>query len=150
MENQLVVFELNEESFAVDISWVESIIKLQPIIHLPQAPDFVEGITHLRGKVLPIMDMRKRFDLASRAVNKNNRIIVVNIEGKDIGMIVDGVSEVLTISEMSIEPAPRITSKVDSAYVKGVIKQGERLVILLNLAKILSNKEQQHLEALAN
>lgn len=151
MENQIVVFELGSEFFGADIAKVESIIKIQPITQLPHAPAFVEGVTNLRGKVLPVIDLRKRFGLTAQQTDKNSRIIVVSVDQTEVGMIVDEVSEVLTVPEGAVEPAPAIATTVDSAFIKGIAKlgvngtstqQAERLIILLDLAQVLSAKEQ--------
>ncbi len=91
MDQQVVVFRLGTEDFGVSISSVESIIKMQPITKMPHAPAFVEGVTNLRGKVLPVMDLRTRFGLPSQETDKNSRIIIINVNGIEVGMIVDGV-----------------------------------------------------------
>lgn len=157
MENQIVIFELGSEHFGADIAKVESIIKIQPITQLPHAPSFVEGVTNLRGKVLPVIDLRKRFGLPAQEADKNSRIIVVSVDQTEVGMIVDEVSEVLTVPEGSVEAAPTIATTVDSSFIKGIAKLGvsgsagqqvERLVILLDLAQVLSSKEQAELPAL--
>jgi len=145
MDNQVVVFGLGSEDFGVNISSVESIIKMQPITKMPHSPLFVEGVTNLRGKVLPVMDLRRRFGLPSQEVDKNNRIIIINVNGIEVGMIVDGVSEVLTIPEQSVEPAPAIASTVDSNFITGIAKIDQRLVILLDLGMVLSSGEQENL-----
>ena len=145
MENQIVVFELGREYYGVDIAAVESIIKMQPITHLPHAPSFVYGITNLRGKVLPVIDLRKRFGLPAQEMDKDSRIIVVSMAEAEVGMIVDGVSEVLTVPEGTTEPAPTITSSIDSAFITGIAKLDQRLVILLDLGKVLTTEEQEHL-----
>lgn len=142
MENQVVIFELGSEYFGADIAKVESIIKMQAITKLPHTPEFVEGVTNLRGKILPVMDLRKRFDMPAQEVNKNNRIIVVNLNQTNVGMIVDEVSEVLTIPAGAVEAAPAISSNADSACITGIAKIDERLVILLDLQKVLSGDEQ--------
>jgi len=149
MENQIVVFELSSEYFGVDIAKVESIIKMQPITQMPHVPAFVEGVTNLRGKVLPVIDLRKRFGLASQDASKDSRIIVVSVDQMEVGMIVDGVSEVLAIPEGAVEATPAITSSVDSAFITGIAKLDTRLVILLDLARVLSAKEQSAIEATA-
>jgi purine-binding chemotaxis protein CheW len=146
MENQIVIFELGTEHFGVDIARVESIIKMQPITQLPHVPEFVEGVTNLRGKVLPVIDLRKRFGLPSQEADKNSRIIVVNIDQTEVGMIVDQVSEVLTVPEGAVEPAPAITSSVDSAFITGIAKLDQRLVILLDLHRILTSQETLSLQ----
>jgi purine-binding chemotaxis protein CheW len=156
MENQIVVFELGPEHFGVDIAVVQSIIKVQPITKLHHTPAFVEGVTNLRGKVLPVIDLRRRFGFASEEVNKNSRIIVVSVDQIEVGMIVDEVSEVVTIPAGAVEPAPAIATTVDSAFIRGIAKlgsnsasmqQAERLVILLDLNRVLTNNEQLSLQS---
>jgi purine-binding chemotaxis protein CheW len=146
MENQIVVFEMCSEFYGVDIAKVESIIKMQPITQMPHAPGFVEGVINLRGRVLPVIDLHKRFELPGQAADKNSRIIVVSVDQTEVGMIVDAVSEVLTVPEDTVEAAPEITTTVDSAFITGIAKLGERLVILLDLACILSKQEQKSLK----
>ena len=149
MENQIVVFELSSEHFGVEIARVESIIKMQPITQMPHVPAFVEGVTNLRGKVLPVIDLRKRFGLPPQEVDKNSRIIVVSVDQTEVGMIVDGVSEVISVPEDAVEATPAITSSVDSAFITGIAKLDNRLVILLDLARVLSAKEQSAIETIA-
>ena len=110
MEKQLVVFELANELFGVDIGAVESIIKMQAITRVPQSPEFVEGVINLRGKVLPVIDLRLRFGLPAVEVTKGNRIMVITLGGTQVGMIVDGVSEVLSISDGDVEPPPAMAA----------------------------------------
>ncbi len=148
MESQLVVFDLADEHYGVDIAAVQSIIKMQTITVVPRAPQFVEGVTNLRGKVLPVIDLRRRFGLRHEAPTKDSRIVVVEMGGATVGMIVDGVSEVLRVSDEAIEPPSPIVTTVDSAFIKGIAKIGERLVILLDLGKVLSVQETQTLRAL--
>jgi purine-binding chemotaxis protein CheW len=147
MEKQLVVFELANELFGVDIGAVESIIKMQTITRVPQSPEFVEGVINLRGKVLPVIDLRLRFGLPAVEVTKSNRIMVVSIDGSEVGMIVDGVSEVLSISDGDVEPPPAMATTVNSTFIVGIAKIDTRLVILLDLKKILSLEEQASLAA---
>ena len=142
METQIVVFELGSENFGVEIASVESIIKMQPITQLPHVSSFVEGVTNLRGKVLPVIDLRKRFGLVPRETDKNSRIIVVSLDQTEVGMIVDEVSEVLTVPVGVVEPVPAITSTVDSSFITGIAKLNQRLVILLDLHSILANEEK--------
>lgn len=147
MERQLVVFELANEHYGVDIAAVESIIKMQPITTVPQAPAFVEGITNLRGSVLPVMDLRKRFGLnfkesSAEPTRDEKRIVVVSMDGMKIGMIVDGVSEVLRVQEETIEPPPPMVTTINSAFITGIAKVGERLIILVDLAKVLTLSEK--------
>jgi purine-binding chemotaxis protein CheW len=106
MEKQMVVFELGNEFYGVDIAAVEGIIKMQAITKMPQAPAFVDGITNLRGSVVPVIDLRTRFGLPRQESSKETRIITIVMDGTKIGMVVDGVSEVLSVPDDSIEPPP--------------------------------------------
>jgi purine-binding chemotaxis protein CheW len=158
MEQQLVVFELANEHYGVDISAVESIIKMQPITVVPQAPSFVEGITNLRGSVLPVMDLRKRFGLtngrskesstAKNTTQDESRIVVVSMDGVKVGMIVDAVSEVLRVSSEAIEPPPPMVAGINSAFITGIAKVGEKLIILLDLGKVLTISEKDQMAVL--
>lgn len=142
MEQQLVVFELAGENYGIDISAVEGIIKMQPITKMPQAPMFVEGIINLRGVVVPVIDLRKRFGLTTLEHTADTRIVNVFMGKSKIGMIVDGVSEVLRIPEEAIESTPPMISTVNTSFIRGIAKLDNRLVTLLDLDKILSAEEQ--------
>ena len=146
MELQLVIFQLADELYGVNIHSVESIIKLQTITPVPHAPEFVEGVTNLRGNVLPIIDLRKRFGLDLRAETSETRIVVLDVDSKQVGMVVDGVKEVLTIDDSSVEPPSPIVSSIDSAFITGIAKVNDDLIILLDLAKVLSAEEKADLE----
>ena len=148
MENQLVVFDLAREHYGVDIAAVEGIIKMQAITVVPQAPAFVEGVTNLRGKVLPVVDLRRRFGLPAADATKETRIVVVEMNGVTVGIVVDGVSEVLRVEPEAIEPPSPIVTTIDSAFIRGIAKVDQRLIILLDLAKILSLGEQTTLARL--
>jgi purine-binding chemotaxis protein CheW len=148
MEQQIVVFELANEHYGVDIASVESIVKLQSITSVPQAPAFVEGVTNLRGTVLPVIDLRKRFGLQNRDASKDNRIVVVSLNKTKVGMIVDSVSEVLRIPEETIEPAPPMVTGINSSFITGIAKVEQKLIILLDLGKILSSKEETKISKL--
>jgi len=143
MEKQLVIFELGAENFGIDIAAVEGIVKLQEITKIPQAPSCMEGITNLRGSVLPVIDLQKRFGMESQARTNETRIMVANVDGVKIGMIVSAVSEVLTIEDKVIEPSPPMVRNVNSEFIIGIAKIDKRLVILLDLAKVLSGEEKK-------
>lgn len=149
MEHQLVVFELGNEHYGVDISAVEAIIKMQPITVVPHTPHFVEGVTNLRGSVLPVIDLRKRFGLSSEVISKSSRIVVIVLGKTKIGMIVDAVSEVMRVQDDAIEPPPSMVTTVDTTFIIGIAKIGDKLVILLDLSKVLSLQEAQELAPLA-
>src|SRR5512132_2267440 len=112
MEHQLVVFELAKEFYGIDIAVVESIIKMQTITQLPQTHTFIMGVTNLRGTVLPVIDLRMRFGLETQADTRQTRIIIVTMGKVKVGVMVDAVSEVLRISEETIEPIPAMVSSI--------------------------------------
>ena len=147
MEQQLVVFDLANEHYGVDIGAVESIIKMQAITAVPRAPSFVEGVTNLRGKVLPVIDLRQRFGFQAEEKTKETRIVVVEMANMTVGMVVDGVSEVIQVTEEDIEPPSPIVMTIDSAFITGIAKVGERLIILLDLSKVLSMEERADLKS---
>jgi purine-binding chemotaxis protein CheW len=149
MEEQLVVFNLAGESYGINIAAVESIIKMQTITQLPQAPYYVKGVTNLRGAVLPVIDLRIRFGLQAQELTRQTRIIIVTMGTLKVGVVVDAVSEVLRVQEEAVEPLPQLVSTVNSAFLKGIVRLEDRLIILLELGKVLDFQEQQSMAALA-
>lgn len=148
MEQQLVVFELAGEFYGINIAVVESIIKVQAITQLPQTPAYIKGVTNLRGTVLPVIDLRTRFGLQAQADTKQSRIIIVTMGNIKVGIMVDGVSEVLRVSEESIEPLPPMVNSVNSDFLKGIARLEDRLIILLEVEKVLDLQEQASLAAM--
>ncbi|MCP4683993.1 MAG: chemotaxis protein CheW [bacterium] len=140
-ELQLVSFNIGTEEFGVDILKVQEINRMVEITKVPQAPHYVEGVINLRGKVIPIVDLRKRFNLELKEHDKNTRIVVVDIGGNIMGMIVDSVSEVLRLPANTIEPPPEIVTGVNSEYIKGVAKLEDRLLIFLDLSRVIDVSE---------
>jgi purine-binding chemotaxis protein CheW len=148
MEHQLVVFELANELYGIDIAVVESIIKVQAITQLPQTPDYIKGVTNLRGTVLPVIDLRIRFGLGVQKDTKQTRVIIVTMGNIKVGMMVDSVSEVLRVSDESIEPLPPMVNSANSVFLKGIVRLENRLIILLEVEKVLSLEGQQTLSAI--
>lgn len=147
---ELVTFKVGEEEFGVEILSVQEIIRIMEITKVPKAPEFVEGVINLRGKIIPVIDFRKRFNMEKRDEGKDTRIIVANIEEKTFGFIVDSVSEVLRIPTSAIEPPPSIVAGIESEYINGVGKLDDRLLILINLGKLLSKKETNAIDKVSN
>ncbi len=146
-EYQLVIFSIGDEEFGVDISQVREIVRLIPITYLPKAPEFIEGVVNLRGQVVAVIDLAKRLVISSKQRGDNTRIIIVEIEGLTMGMIVDSVSEVLRLSSEQIEDVPSvIQTEVQEHYIYGVGKLKDRLLVLLDLKKVLTPTEIQHVE----
>jgi len=149
-EIQLVVFELAGESYGVEISRVQDINRMQEITEIPHAPESVVGVINLRGRVIPVVDLRTRFGLPPAEHTKSTRIVVVQMGEEPIGMIVDAVSQVLRIPTKIIEPPSPVLSSVDSRYLRGIAKLEDELVILLDLDYVLSKEEQEFIsEAMA-
>lgn len=142
---QLVTFSIAEEEFGVDILKVQEIIRTMEITKVPRAPEFVEGVINLRGKVIPILDLRRRFGLVSREHDKHTRIIVIEINNMIVGFVVDSVSEVLRIPASTVEPPPPVVAGLESEYISGVGKLEDRLLILLDLDSLLSREEKSAL-----
>ena len=138
---QFVEFKIGQEEYGVDILQVKTIERMMPITRVPKAPKFVEGVINLRGEIVPVIDLRKRFDLPSGETTENTRIIIVSVNEITVGMIVDSATEVVQLSQDAIEPAPSITSSIDSNYLDGVGKIDGKLLILLNVAKLLKPQE---------
>ncbi len=146
---QLVIFKLGDEEFGVDILQVREIEKLdQQVTRVPKSPIFVEGVINLRGEIVPIVDLRKRFGLVVRQTSNEARVIIVDISDGQVGMIVDAVAEVIRLNVSAIENAPSITKGVDAYFLSGVAKINERLIILLNLERALSPEEMKELDSL--
>ncbi|CCO24534.1 chemotaxis protein CheW [Maridesulfovibrio hydrothermalis] len=142
---QLVTFSIGEEEFGVNILKVQEIIRTMEITKVPRAPTFVEGVINLRGKVIPIIDLRSKFGLQCREHDQNTRIIVIEITDMIVGFVVDSVSEVLRIPASTVEPPPPVVSGLESEYISGVGKLEDRLLILLDLNRLLSSEEQEQL-----
>ena len=138
---QLVTFSTGDEEFGVDILRVQEIIRTMAITKVPKAPEFVEGVINLRGKVIPIIDLRRRFGLQSKAHDKHTRIIVIEINTMIVGFVVDSVSEVLRIPTSTVEPPPPVVAGLESEYISGVGKLEDRLLILLDLDRLLSRAD---------
>jgi purine-binding chemotaxis protein CheW len=145
---QLVGFRVGGEEFGINILRVQEIIRSQQLTRVPNSPDCMEGVMNLRGKIIPVIALRKRFGLEEAPPDKQNRIVVVEIQGSVLGFIVDAVSEVVRIEAGKIEPPPRL-SAVEREYVSGVGKFGERLLIILDAGRLMSNSEEKMVEAVA-
>ncbi len=145
---QLVTFKIAGEEFGVDILKVQEIIRMLPITKVPNAPPFVEGVINLRGKVIPVIDMRKRFGMKANPHDSQTRIKVMDLQGQVVGFVVDAVSEVLRIKESTVEPPPPVVAGIGSDYMRGVGKIGDRLLILLDLDKLLTESELETLSSI--
>ena len=137
---QIVSFKVGDEEFGLDILRVQEIIRMQDLTRVPNSPDFMDGVINLRGKVVPIIALRKRFGLHAQAHDKQTRIVVLEVEDMVLGFIVDSVSEVLRIPADNIAPPPRL-GRIEREFVAGVGKLEDRLLILLDIDQIMSAPE---------
>lgn len=135
-EMQVVVFDLGPERYGLDIADVYEIIRHQAITAVPHAPAFVQGIINLRGRIIPVVDLHARFGVMGQGVSKASRIVVVEAAGTRVGLEVDAVSEVLMVPEDAVEPTPEVAAGYDAAYLRGIAKLGEQLIILLDLDRL--------------
>lgn len=140
-EEQLVTFSLGSEEFGVDIMRVQEIIRIPPITRVPKAPSYVEGVINLRGNVIPVISLRSRFGMTRVEETDLSRIIVLQVQNKVFGIRVDAVTEVMRLDSEGIEPPPPVAIGMDSQFIRGVGKIGERLLILLNLDHIMGGEK---------
>ena len=146
---QVVGFRIGNETYGVRIGAVREIVRVPEITSVPSAPENIEGVINLRGKIIPVMDLRKRFGQSDVKLDKKNRILVVELENKLLGLIVNAASEVLKIAPSEIEPPGNVFAEGESSCVTGVGKLKGRLIILLDIHKLLQRSEFKRLEEVA-
>jgi len=139
---QFVTFTLNDEEYAVDILSVQEINRITEITKVPNSPDYVEGVINLRGKVIPVINLRSKFGFEEKATDENSRIIIMEIQGIINGVIVDSVLEVLRIPASAIEAAPAVASDTISQFIKGLAKLDNRLIILVEINNLIEEAVQ--------
>jgi len=148
-ELHVVGFRIGAETFAVPIGLVHEIVRVPEITAVPDSPDYVEGVINLRGKIVSVIDLRKRFGEKEIVRHKKNRILVTDVESKLVGLIVDAASEVLKLPETEVEPPPPVFDEKDVNYVTGLGKLQGRLIILIDLTKVLQKGELRRLAELS-
>lgn len=146
-EEQLVTFSLGSEEFGVDIMRVQEIIRIPPITRVPKAETYIEGVINLRGNVIPVISLRTRFGMTRVEETDLSRIVVLQVQTKVFGVWVDAVTEVLRLDSEAIEPPPPISIGMDSQFIRGVGKIGERLLILLDLDHIIGGETNHDVSA---
>lgn len=146
LAGQYVSFVLNNEEYGVSILAVHEIIRFQDLTRIPQSPKFVDGVLNLRGKVIPVINLRKKFDMDEKDSDGSTRIIVVDLEGRTVGMIVDEVKEVQLIETEQISEAPPMGASMNAEYILGMAKVDDSLKILLDINRVLTEKELEAIE----
>jgi len=150
LEGMYLTFPLGKEEYGIEIRYVIEIVGIQKITEVPDMPPFIKGVINLRGKVIPVMDVRLRFDLEEKEYTDQTCIIVIDIGGTSVGLIVDTVSEVMCIPEENIDPPPRIRKDERSQFIKGLGKVEDSVKILLDVPKLLFDERvEQDVEAMA-
>jgi len=144
-EQHLVVVRLDQERYGFAIEHVHEIIRMQEVTRIPRAPAFVEGVINLRGQVIPVLDLRRRFGLPAEERDGSTRIVVVEMHGNRVGVVVDAVLEVLRVSESSVVPPEDLLGSSQVAFLRGIAKHGDGLILLLDLQRVLEVAEQQAL-----
>ena len=143
---QLVTFRLADAEYAIDIMQTKEIIRMEKVTLIPNAPDFVEGVINLRGNVIPVIDLKKRFHLREAEGVKNGCIVIVRIQKMEMGIIIDAISKVVHIPQADVQPPPAVLAGSGERYITGVAKVDERLVMILDLMKLFSFEEQETLK----
>jgi purine-binding chemotaxis protein CheW len=138
---EMLVFLLGKEEYGVDILKVQEIRGLEKVTPIPKAPDFLKGVVNLRGDIVPVIDLRTKFGLADERNDSTTVVIVLRIAGRHIGAVVDGVSDVVRLAPNEIKAAPRLGTVVDSSYLAGVATQGGRMILALDIERLLSSGE---------
>jgi len=141
---QLVSFKMGDEEYGIDILNVKEIIRMVNITKIPNSPVYVEGIINLRGQVIPVIDLRTKLGMTKKEANNDTRIVVIDIEGRTVGFLVDAVSEVLRIPRNITEAPPEITTGINSEYITAVGKLEDRLLTMIDLNKVM-HKEDKHI-----
>lgn len=149
-EVQLACFKVGAELYALDIMRIKEIIRPQKLTPVPKAPSFIEGVINLRGVVIPVADMRKRFDQPINKENRKNRIVICALAGKAIGLLVDEVTEVKRFSRKEVAPSPQFIKGPEADYFLGVARCDDELIMLIDLEKVLSTDEKIELQKLSH
>jgi purine-binding chemotaxis protein CheW len=150
MQNRYLTFELGEEMFGLEIRFVTEIVGIQPVNSIPETPDYIRGVINLRGKIIPVIDMRLKFGKQSIAYTDRTCIIVIETEQFSVGLIVDRVAEVLTLGDDQIVPPPGVWAKLGRSYLSGIGKVEGRVNLLLDCDKLFSETEAQEIGASAD
>jgi purine-binding chemotaxis protein CheW len=139
---QLVTFRLGQEEFGLDVFTVQKILRHEPVTPVPRAPRFVEGVLDVRGEVIPVLDLRKRFELPRTDTDEDTRIVLVDFQGEPLGLVVDAVMEVLRVPETMLAPPPRYFKGLAQEFIRGIVRMDQRLVVLIDLEQVLSSDER--------
>lgn len=144
-DKKVVVFKIEGEEYATGISQVERILEFQKITRIPDAPEYLKGVINCQGRIVPVIDLKQRFGLTSTSISEDSKIIIAKQNQGDIGLIVDNVSEVTDVDDGMISPSPDVIAGIVKKYIKSLIKIDDRIIIYLNLGRILSFDEREQI-----
>ena len=151
---QLVTFQLGDEHYGIDIMEVKEIVRIQEVRPIPNAPAYVEGIFNLRGEIIPIINLHKRFHLSRAVLSDEDRLlsgfVIIDLNGKQVGVVIDKVSRVVTINAKQIQPPPQMMTGIGSEYIQGVSNDKSGYLIILNIQRLFNPKELQQLGRIAS
>lgn len=139
---KVIVFQLVDKEYVIPVSQVQSIEKIMHITRVPKTPSFVKGVINLRGVITPIIDLRERFDLQANTLDDRSRMIMIKLDDMEVGLIVDAANDVLDIPFSAIEPQPDVVGSIESEFIAGIAKLDRRLLVLLQLEKVLDPLNQ--------
>lgn len=149
---QLVTFQLGEEQYGLDIMDVEGIVTIEEIRPIPNAPDYVEGIFNLRGEIIPVINLHRRFHLKPAELSEEDKLlsgfVIINIDGRHLAIVIDKVSRVVTVEASQIQPPPQVISGIGAEYIQGVVSQESGYLIILDVDRLFDPKELQQLESI--
>ncbi|MEZ3500076.1 chemotaxis protein CheW [Pantoea sp. KPR_PJ] len=144
--HEYLIFRLGEEEYGIDILKVQEIRSCERVTRIANSPDFISGVTNLRGVIVPIVDLRVKFSLRSALFEDNAVVIVLNFGYRVIGIIVDGVSDVMTLAERQIRPAPEFSVMLSTEYLQGLGSVDDRMIVLVDIEKLLNSEEMELVE----
>ena len=151
---QLVTFQLGSEQYGIDIMDVEGIVKVEEVREIPNAPSYVEGIFNLRGEIIPVINLHRRFQIRKAQLSEEDELlsgfIIVNIDGMQLAIIIDKVSRVVSINVADIQPPPQMISGIGAEYIKGVVNREDHYLIILDTRRLFNVRELQQLEVMAS
>ncbi len=148
--NEYLTFTLGQEEYGVEILKVQEIRSYEAVTHIANAPAFIKGVVNLRGIIVPIVDMRIKFNLGSAEYNQFTVVIILNVAGRIVGMVVDSVSDVITLSPEQMKPAPDFSSSFDTQYITGLGTVEERMLILVDIEKLMTGSDMALMDAMAH
>ncbi len=149
IHRELLTFTLGSEEYGIDILKVQEIRGYDAVTAIANSPKFIKGIINLRGIIVPILDMRIKFNLGNVTYNELTVVIILNVANRVVGMVVDGVSDVIALTAEQIKPAPEFSGAIDTQYITGLGAVDERMIIIVDIEKLMSNRDMDLIEAIA-